>query len=53
MDCYICKKTLNTKLVGDIDTQVCINCRRQDLFISCTKAKSEFKLTEEELKQLF
>lgn len=53
MNCHICDNKLDQKLQTDIDTKVCKACRKQNLFISYTRAKKEFKLNDDDLVSLF
>jgi len=53
-ECYVCKNQLNKKLVGDMNTNVCLNCRKtKNIFISKTRAKKEYKLDDNNLDNLF
>lgn len=51
--CYVCNCELNKKRKGDTDTCVCLDCRKGQSFISKTKAKKEYYLTDEDLDDVF
>ena len=52
--CYVYNCELIKKRKGDMDTNVCIDCRKQkDIFLSKTKALKKYFLTDEDLEELF